>query len=138
MYSLKQGLKENFMQFVSLPKQLFPNRPSEHWQCPSYPQVPWPLHVVLGLQNSKTNEKKVSKNTAKSENNEDLIIYLYNQLQRTDCHNHKYRPLCRFHYHCNWLQLHMQLSKTKKNKSCCINFKFWCSSMTFSTIFTIK
>ena len=68
------------MQFVSIPEQFSPNRPSEHWQCPSFPQVPWPLHVVLGLQNAKTNEKKVSKNTAKSENNEDLIIYLYNQL----------------------------------------------------------
>ena len=74
-YSLKQGLKENFMQFVSLPKQLFPNRPSEHWQCPSFPQVPWPLHIVLGLQNSKTNEKKVSKSTFKSENDENLITY---------------------------------------------------------------
>ena len=66
-YSLKQGLKENFMQFVSLPEQLFPNRPSEHWQCPSFPQVPWPLHVVLGLQNSKANEKKVIKPTFNSE-----------------------------------------------------------------------
>ena len=75
MYSLKQGLKENFMQFVRLPKQLFPNRPSEHWQCPSFPQVPWPLHVVLGLQNSKTNEKKVSKPIFKSENIENLITY---------------------------------------------------------------
>ena len=63
------------MQFVSLPKQLFPNRPSEHWQCPSFPQVPWPLHVVLGLQNSKTNEKKVSISPFKSENDENLITY---------------------------------------------------------------
>ena len=102
------------MQFVSLPKQLFPNRPSEHWQCPSFPQVPWPLHVVLGLQNSKTNEKKVSKSTFKSENNENLITYWYNQLQRIDCHIDKYHPVRRFHDHCNWLQLHMQLSKIKK------------------------
>ena len=48
------------MQFVSLPEQFTPNRPSKHWHCPSIPQVPWPLHVVLGLQNAKTNEKKVS------------------------------------------------------------------------------
>ena len=73
--SLKQGLEENLMQFVSLPKQLFPNRPSEHWQYPSFPQVPWPFPVVLGLQNSKTNEKKVSKYTFNSENNENLITY---------------------------------------------------------------
>ena len=59
----------------SLPMQLFPNRPSEHWQCPSFPQVPWPLHVVLGLQNSKTNDKKVSKPTFNSENIENLITY---------------------------------------------------------------
>ena len=111
------------MQFVSLPEQFSPNRPSEHWQCPSVPQVPWPLHVVLGLQNAKTNEKKVSKNTAKSENNEDLIIYLYNQLQRTDCHIDKYHPVCRFHVHCNWLQLHMQLSKIKKNVTLTSNFE---------------
>ena len=75
MYSLKQGLKENFMQFVRLPKQFSPNRPSKHWQCPSFPQDPWPLHVVLGLQNSKTNAKKVSKSTFKSENDENLITY---------------------------------------------------------------
>ena len=68
------------MQYVSLPEQYSPKRPSEHWHCPSFPQVPWPLHVVLGLQNAKTNEKKVSKNTTKSENNEDLIIYLHSQL----------------------------------------------------------
>ena len=49
------------MQFVSLPEQFTPNRPSEHWHCPSIPQVPWPLHVVLGLQNSKTKEKKVTE-----------------------------------------------------------------------------
>ena len=41
----------------NLPEQSFPNRPSEHWQMPSSPQVPWPLHVVLGLQNSNRNEK---------------------------------------------------------------------------------
>ena len=46
------------MQFVSLPEQLSPNRPSEHWQCPLFPQVPWPLHVVLGLQNAETKENK--------------------------------------------------------------------------------
>ena len=102
------------MQFVSLPKQLFPNRPSEHWQCPSFPQVPWPLHVVLGLQNSKTNEKNVSISPFKSENDESLITYWYNQLQRIDCHIDKYHPVCRFHDHCNWLQLHMQLSLVKK------------------------
>ena len=72
---LKQGLKEKLMQIGSLPEQFFPNRPSKHWQCPSFPQVPWPLHVVLGLQNSKTNEKKVSKSTFNSENNENLITY---------------------------------------------------------------
>ena len=43
----------------NLPEQSFPNRPSEHWQMPSSPQVPWPLHVVLGLQNSNRNEKGV-------------------------------------------------------------------------------
>ena len=42
----------------NLPEQSFPNRPSEHWQMPSSPQVPWPLHVVLGLQNSNRNEKR--------------------------------------------------------------------------------
>ena len=41
------------MQFVSIPEQSSPNRPSKHWQCPSFPQDPWPLHVVLGLQNAK-------------------------------------------------------------------------------------
>ena len=46
------------MQFVSLPEQFSPNRPSEHWHCPSIPQVPWPLHVVLGLQNANKNGKK--------------------------------------------------------------------------------
>ena len=40
------------MQIGSLPEQFFPNRPSEHWHCPSFPQVPWPLHVVLGIQNA--------------------------------------------------------------------------------------
>ena len=68
-------MEGKLVQFVSLPEQLSPNRPSEHWQCPSIPQVPWPLHVVLGLQNSKTNEKKVSKSTFNSENNENLITY---------------------------------------------------------------
>ena len=43
---------------VSLPEQFSPNRPSKHWQCPSFPQVPWPLHVVLGLQNADTKENK--------------------------------------------------------------------------------
>ena len=47
------------MQYVSLPEQFSPNKPSEHWQCPSFPQVPWPLHVVLGLQNANKNGKKV-------------------------------------------------------------------------------
>ena len=102
------------MQLVSLPEQFSPNRPSKHWQCPSFPQVPWPLHVVLGLQNAKTNEKKVSKFTSKSENNENRIAYLYNQTQRIHCHIHKYHPVCRFHDHCNWLQVHMQLKKIKK------------------------
>ena len=41
----------------NLPEQSSPNRPSEHWQIPSPPQVPWPLHVVLGLQNANKNEK---------------------------------------------------------------------------------
>ena len=94
---------------VSLPEQFSPNRPSKHWQCPSFPQDPWPLHVVLGLQNAKTNEKKVNKSTSKSENNENLIAYLYNQMRSTHCHSHKYHPVCRFHDHCNWLQVHMQL-----------------------------
>jgi hypothetical protein len=73
--STKTRFEGKLMQFVSLPEQFTPNRPSEHWHCPSIPQVPWPLHVVLGLQNSKTNEKKVSKSTFKSENNENLITY---------------------------------------------------------------
>ena len=46
------------MQYVSLPEQYSPKRPSEHWHCPSFPQVPWPLHVVLGLQNAKTKKNK--------------------------------------------------------------------------------
>ena len=46
------------MQFVSLPEQFTPNRPSEHWHCPLIPQAPWPLHVVLGLQNADTKENK--------------------------------------------------------------------------------
>ena len=106
------------MQYVSLPEQYSPKRPSEHWHCPSFPQVPWPLHVVLGLQNAET-KKKVSK----SENNETLITYLNNQLRRIDCHIRRYHPLCRFHDHCNWLQLHKQLSKMEK-ECCHINFKF--------------
>ena len=97
------------MQLVSLPEQFSPNRPSKHWQCPSFPQDPWPLHVVLGLQNAKTNERKVNKFTSKSENNENLIAYLYNQMRRIRCHIHKYHPICRFHDHYNWLQVHMQL-----------------------------
>ena len=112
--STKTRFEGKLMQFVSLPEQFSPKRPSEHWHCPSIPQVPWPLHVVLGLQNAETNEKKLSKSTSKSENKENLITYLYNHLQRTDCHIHKYHPLCRFHDHRNWLQLHMQLSKMKK------------------------
>ena len=32
----------------------------EYWQVPSYPQVPWPLHVVSGLQNANINEKRVN------------------------------------------------------------------------------
>ena len=66
------------MQLVSLPEQFSPNRPSKHWQCPSFPQDPWPLHVVLGLQNAETNERKVSKSNSKSEKDENLITYLYN------------------------------------------------------------
>ena len=66
------------MQFVSLPEQFCPNRLSKHWQCPWFPQVPWPLHVVLGLQNATTNVKKVSKSTSKSENNENIVIYFHN------------------------------------------------------------
>ena len=54
------------MQFIKLPEQSSPNRPSEHRQWPSLLQVPWPLHVVLGLQNANTNEKRVSKSTSKS------------------------------------------------------------------------
>ena len=46
------------MQLVSLPEQFSPNRPSKHWQCPLFPQDPWPLHVVLGLQNADTKENK--------------------------------------------------------------------------------
>ena len=46
------------MQIIILPEQFFPNRPFEHWQCPLFPQVPWPLHVVLGLQNTETKENK--------------------------------------------------------------------------------
>ena len=68
LITLKQDLGGKLMLFVSLPEQSSPNRPSEHWQCPSVPQVPWPLHVVLGLQNAKTNEKKVNKSNSKSEN----------------------------------------------------------------------
>ena len=104
------------MQFVSLPEQFSPNWPSEHWHCPSFPQVPWPLHVVLGFQNAET--KKISK----SENNETLITYLNNQLRRIDCHIHRYHPLCRLHDHCNWLQLHMQLDE-KSKKAVTLNKK---------------
>ena len=50
------------MQFISLPEQSSPNRPSEHWQLPSFPQVPWPLHVLLGLQNANTKKKRVLLN----------------------------------------------------------------------------
>ena len=31
-----------------------------YWQVPSFPQVPWPLHVVSGLQNANINEKRVN------------------------------------------------------------------------------
>ena len=99
----------------SLPEQSSPNRPSEHWQMPLSPQVPWPLHVVLGLQNSNRNENK-NVTTSKSEKNVNFVIYLYNWRQRIDCHIHMYRHLCRFHDHCNWLQPHMQLSGMKKIK----------------------
>ena len=108
-YNPKTRLEGKLMQFVSIPEQFSPNRPSKHWQCPSFPQDPWPLHVVLGLQNAKTNEKKVNKSTSKSENNENLIAYLYNQMRRIHCHIGKYHSVCRFHDHCNWLQVHMQL-----------------------------
>ena len=30
-----------------------------YWQVPSFPQVPWPLHVVAGLQFTNINEKRV-------------------------------------------------------------------------------
>ena len=56
--STKTRFEGKLMQFVSLPEQFTPNRPSEHWHCPSIPQVPWPLHVVLGLQNADTKENK--------------------------------------------------------------------------------
>ena len=52
------------MQFVSLPEQFTPNRPSKHWHCPSIPQVPWPLHVVLGLQNANMYKWKECKSTS--------------------------------------------------------------------------
>ena len=55
--STKTRFEGKLMQFVSLPLQFTPNRPSEHWHCPSIPQVPWPLHVVIGLQNANENEK---------------------------------------------------------------------------------
>ena len=54
----KTRFEGKLMQFVSLPEQFTPNRPSKHWHCPSIPQVPWPLHVVLGLQNADTKENK--------------------------------------------------------------------------------
>ena len=31
-----------------------------YWQVPSFPQVPWPLHVVAGLHNTNINEKRVN------------------------------------------------------------------------------
>ena len=105
----KTRLEGKLMQFVSIPEQSSPNRPSKHWQCPLFPQDPWPLHVVLGLQNAKTNKKKVNKSTSKSENNENLIAYLYNQMRSIHCHIYKYHSVCRFHDHCNRLQDHMQL-----------------------------
>jgi hypothetical protein len=40
LITLKQDLGGKLMLFVSLPEQFSPNRPSEHWQCPSVPQVP--------------------------------------------------------------------------------------------------
>ena len=122
MLNPKTRLEGKLMQFVSIPEQFSPNRPSKHWQCPSFPQDPWPLHVVLGLQYAKTNENKVNKSPSKSENNENLIAYLYNQMQRIHCHIHMYHPVCRFHDHCNWLQVHMQLQKIKKNRRCYFNF----------------
>ena len=32
-----------------------------YWQVPSFPQVPVPLHVVSGLQNTNINEKRVNQ-----------------------------------------------------------------------------
>ena len=52
-------LSIQIMQFLSLPEQSSPNRPLEHWQFPLIPQIPWPLHVELGLQNANTNIKSV-------------------------------------------------------------------------------
>ena len=60
----------------------------------------------------------MSVSTPKSEKNENHITYLYNQLRRIDCHIRRYHLLCRFRDHCNWLQLHMQLSRTTKNRTC--------------------
>ena len=111
-------LSIQIMQFVSLPEQSSPNRPLEHWQLPLIPQIPWPLHVELGLQNANTNIKSVNLLVSKFEQIEICINYLNNQLRRIDCHNHKYHHLCRFHDHYNWLQLHMQLSFVKKSRSC--------------------
>ena len=56
--STKTRFEGKLMQFVSLPEQFSPKRPSKHWHCPSIPQVPWPLHVAIGLQNADTKENK--------------------------------------------------------------------------------
>ena len=113
------------MQFVSLPEQSSPNRPLEHWQLPLIPQIPWPLHVELGLQNANINIKSVKLLVSKFEQNEIRINYLNNQLRRIDCHNHKYHHLCRFHDHYNWLQLHMQLSLVRKEQKLLQIWAFW-------------
>ena len=107
-------LSIQIMQFVSLPEQSSPNRPLEHWQLPLIPQIPWPLHVELGLQNANTNIKSVKLLVSKFEQIEIRINYSNNQLRRIDCYNHKYHHLCRFRDRYNWLQLHMQLSLVKK------------------------
>ena len=57
-------LSIQIMQFVSLPEQSSPNRPLEHWQLPLIPQIPWPLHVVLGLQNANMYKWKECKSTS--------------------------------------------------------------------------
>ena len=105
-----------FVTFISLPEQSTPIWPSEHWQLPSDPQVPWPLHVVLGLQNTNKIEKWVYQTLNLRLCNENLLTYLHNQLRRIDYHIHRYHLLCRIHDHCNWLRLHMELSRTKKNR----------------------